>query len=231
MMTDYSNIPINERLIISLYDYTGVWSKPYADAGYPTLLWDKQVEGCIFKYGLSYFLNLCKGPYTELLDEEERLTQYQLYGIIAAPPCDDFAASGARWWKGKDRSKTPAGDNDEFQNSVELHKACVEIVQQFVEWFNPKFWVLENPRGRMDKCVPGIAPHRQMRFDPCEFGDPYTKETWLYGNFNTDLVKNVVQPLEGSKMHMVSGWDKQEQKRQRSATPQGFAKAFFNANQ
>lgn len=38
-----------QRLIISLYDYTGEWARPYIDAGYPVMPWDKKHEGDIVK--------------------------------------------------------------------------------------------------------------------------------------------------------------------------------------
>lgn len=80
--------PVDERLIISLYDYTGEWANPYIEAGYPVMLWDKKIEGDL--------LNEIGCTSKEFENKIMGLEQY-VYGIIAAPPCDDFAGSGARW--------------------------------------------------------------------------------------------------------------------------------------
>jgi len=69
-----------------------------------------------------------------------------------------------------------------------------------------------------------------MYFDPCDFGDPYTKKTALYGNFNTHLKRTPVKPVEGSKMHRLYGGKSEKTKAARSITPEGFARAFFEAN-
>jgi hypothetical protein len=221
----------NGKLIISFFDYTGRWAKPYAEAKYPVMLYDKKHEGCI----LSRFTQI-------LLQVEEALEVYpgmEVYGLLFAPPCTDFAASGARWWKNKDAAAPsvsldalPVDKGHDAWNEVEISVALVEISLHLVEVLKPKkFWSLENPRGRMERLVPALKRYRRMRFDPCDYGDPYTKETWLWGEFNVDLPKDPVAPVDGSSIHKVSGWNKEQQKMLRSATPSGFAKAFFQANQ
>jgi hypothetical protein len=64
-----------------------------------------------------------------------------------------------------------------------------------------------------------------MRFDPCDYGDPYTKRTLLWGSFNLPKPLGVL-PTEGSKMHRLSS----SHAAQRALTPPGFAQAFFEAN-
>ncbi len=207
-------IPISQRLIISLYDFTGNWVNKYVDAGYPVMLWDKQVEGDILE-GLSYLL----------MQIEE--TGLQVYGILAACPCTDFASSGARWFAEKDK---PSTDFGVFENATELSIALVQIVLHLVDILNPQgFWVLENPVGRIERLNPELKPYRKMSFDPCDYGDPYTKKTILWGQFNTQLQRSPVLPLYGSLMHSLPPSDKRAAIR--STTPSGFSKAFFQANQ
>lgn len=67
-----------------------------------------------------------------------------------------------------------------------------------------------------------------MSFDPCDFGDPYTKKTVLWGEFNDHLTKTPVMPLYGSMMHNVAPGP--DRAKVRSTTPRGFSKEFFNAN-
>lgn len=202
------------KLILSLYDYTGAWAKPYIDAGYPVMLWDKKVEGDILDF--------------ELL--EEWLSGYydHVYGIIAAPPCTDFAGSGARWWKEKDK------DQGRIETSIALVELAM-LIKQLCP--NLNFWALEQPVGRVEKLVPELKPFRKYLFNPCDFGDPYTKKTILYGEFNNNLKKNPVAPehiiwagKKFPKLFAGTGGTSERSKTIRSTTPAGFARAFFEAN-
>lgn len=197
--------PINERLIISLYDFTGAWAQPYIDAGYPVILWDYKVEGDIMEG-----------------DNLEWLTSHYkdyIYGFLSATPCTEFAGSGARWWEEKDK------DPKRLENAIALATAIL-----YAKYACPdiKFWVQENPVGRMEKLIPEFKEYRKMSFNPCDYGDPYTKKTILWGEFNTSLPKNPVMPLFGSYMHSIP--PSEQRQAIRSATPPGFAKAFFQAN-
>jgi len=206
-----SQPPINERLIISLYDYTGNWAEPYVKAGYPVMMLDKKIEGDILDF--------------ELLEEWFDHNEPYVYGVLAAPPCEDFAGSGARWWSEKDKEKARLEES--------IHR--VEVVLMLVNLFkvykrecegNFHFWVMENPVGRIERLVPEIKPYRKHSFDPADYGDPYTKKTILWGEFNDKLPKAPVLPVYGSAIHKMSS----THKAQRSATPKGFAQAFFKAN-
>lgn len=64
------------QVILSLCDYSGVWSQPYADDGYDVLR-----------------IDLKHGQDVRLMELPTRA----VHGILAAPPCTVFANSGARW--------------------------------------------------------------------------------------------------------------------------------------
>ena len=66
--------------VLSLFDYTGTWSKPYRDANYDV----RQVD-------------IRNGDDVVMIED----LGYPVRGILAAPPCTHFAASGARWWAEK----------------------------------------------------------------------------------------------------------------------------------
>ena len=78
-----------------------------------------------------------------------------------------------------------------------------------------------------DDVLPTFLGPPKMYFDSCDYGDPYTKKTALWGNFNQPI-KNRIQPTQGSKMHLIPPGPNRANLR--SATPKGFAKAFFEAN-
>jgi len=177
------------KIILDLCGGTGSWSKPYKDAGYDVRLITMP----------DYDVLTYKPP-------------ENVYGILAAPPCTDFASSGARWFKEKDVN----GQTIESQGVL---IACLRIILEC----KPKFWVLENPVGRVRRWLGDPA----LIFNPCDYGDPYTKKTLLWGEFNIPI-KNPVEPTEGSKMHRLPpGKDRAVL---RSITPPGFAMAFFEAN-
>lgn len=187
---------------------------------------------CSNCFGKKIILDLCGGtgswskPYKDagydvrvITLPEFDVTNYQppknVYGILAAPPCTHFAGSGAMWWKAKDKDGRTLTD-------TQILAHCLMIILKT----KPKFWVLENPVGRIVKWL----GKPKMYFNPCDYGDPYTKKTCLWGDFNIPK-KNPVKPTEGSKLHMKYGGKSERTKMMRSITPQGFAKAFFEANQ
>ncbi len=135
-----------------------------------------------------------------------------VYGILAAPPCTHLAVSGARWWKQK-------GENALFEG-LAIVDACMRIILLS----NPVFWCLENPVGRLGKYL-GVP---QFKFDPCDFGDAYTKRTYLWGKFNPP-VKKPVKPVGTNFIWTMPPGT--ERTKRRSITPSGFSRAFFEANQ
>ncbi len=180
------------KTILSLCDYSGSWSQPYADAGYNVIRIDLQTDGTDARL--------------------MRLPDYSVHGILAAPPCTVFALSGNRW------KRTDA----EMVEGLSIVDACVRLA-----WaLKPEWWALENPVGKLKHWLGEPA----MRFHPCDYGDPYTKRTALWGEFNTHLTRTPVDPVDGSKMWARYGGKSTVTKNARSQTPMGFARAFFEAN-
>lgn len=149
------------------------------------------------------------GQDTRLLIKPNR----EVYGILAAPPCTVFASSGAKW-----KSLRPIS---EVLEGLSVVDACL----RFVFACNPHFWALENPIGWLGDYIGSPVYY----FDPCDFGDAYTKKTCLWGKFNPPI-KNRIEPTEGSKLHTNYGGRSEHTKTMRSLTPIGFAKAFYEAN-
>jgi len=190
------------KIILSLCDHSGAWSKPYRQAGYDV----RQVD---IQQGM-----------------DVRLFEYpgEIYGVLAAPPCTDFSGAGARWWKNK--------TEDDLINSLSVVDACLRLVAVC----KPKFWVLENPVGRLKNWLGDY----KFTFNPCEYGDPYTKKTCLWGDFTPPKPLNPVEPLKAAPGNhsmdlyiRTNGQNLPHSTRGqlRSQTPAGFAQAFFFANQ
>jgi len=162
-----------------------------------------------------------------------KLPDEPIYGILAAPPCTHFSVSGAQYWKEKD------ADGRTFED-VTILTACLHIIAMA----KPNFWVIENPVGRMRK----LLGDPDFIFNPCDFGDPWTKKTYLWGNFN-EPTKNPISPSgqwtgRANENGIVDHLDKfpaynwimklspsnKDRQALRSVTPPGFSKAFYEAN-
>lgn len=149
----------------------------------------------------------------------------RVHGVLAAPPCTVFSRAGA-WVKRTD---------DEMAAALAVVDACLRVVATC----RPVWWALENPAGRLKRYL----GEPLMRFHPCDFGDPYTKLTCLWGDFVPPVpggfltTTRAVEPTEGSKIHRITGVSPSDspavaarKRLARSTTPLGFAKAFFEAN-
>jgi len=208
------------KTILSLFDHSGIWSEPYKKAGYNVIRADIQDGQDVFE--------VMEEVMQQVKEGQKEGVKVTVYGILAAPPCTDFSSSGAHAWKRKENQ--PADyDNPhtfEFSNTVEHSIYMVLATLEIIAQLEPEgFYSIENPVGRINKMVPELGD--PWYFQPCDFGDPYTKKTGLYGKFNKP-VKTPVLPLMGSMMqNKLSG----RQKNERSKTPEGFARAFFEANQ
>jgi hypothetical protein len=206
---DTHRIANNDRVVLSLFDLTGKWSQPWEDAGYQVYRFDIQNDpdvGDINNFSTEFF-----GDWFGDFDGND------VYAILAATPCTDFASSGSKHFAAK----------DEDGRTV----ASVKLVHQTlaaIEYFKPAVWAMENPVGRIEK-LGGLPPWR-LSFDPFHIGDPYTKKTLLWGRFNADMPVAPVEPTDGSKMHSKYGGKSLATKNARSATPEGFSYGFFMAN-
>jgi hypothetical protein len=174
------------KLILDLCAGSGAWSQPYRDAGYLVRRVDLPEDVRLF-------------PHWKL----------RVHGILAAPPCTVFAASGARW----------ARTEGEMLQALSVVDACL----RFVAICRPKWWALENPVGKLRRW---LGPPT-MRFDPCDYGDPYTKRTLLWGQFTLPKPA-VVLPDGPNPIHRMG--PSKDRAAKRSITPPGFAQAFFEAN-
>jgi len=218
----------SKEIVISLFDASGEITKPWREAGYVVEQYDIQLgDDLMFKQSP---LN------AEMMGYDK---SYKVVGIIAQPPCTCFSSSGARWWQTRhdkhDRDMVDKMFGPEasvwFSKPKEYTKALVSMVDVWIDLNksdNPDlFYALENPVGRIAKETGLPAP--TMRFHPHNFGDPYTKNTAIWGKFNKDLPTANVEPTLGSLMHKM--WSTAETKDgARSLTPEGFAYSFFMAN-
>ena len=166
-----------------------------------------------------------------------------VYGILAAPPCTEFSLA---------RNRYPDIPRD-YIGGMELVNACYRIILQNIFVFHNQlcglvFWALENPVGMLRKFLGKPC----YTFQPYWFGDPYSKKTDLWGNFNIPIKKYEkyselpnAYTLEGTKFKImakrrysarkngipsIADITSGNQKELRAITPLGFAKAFYEVN-
>lgn len=143
--------------LLSLFDASGIWSELYVQAGWNVVR-----------------IDLTRGhDLWEWAPNDAGLTPRSVCGIMAAPPCTHFAGSGAHRWVGKDASGVT-------QEAIRLVRRTLGII----DYLSPDWWVLENPVGRLNTCVPELRFFGPRYFNPSDYGDPYTKKTGLWGRFN-----------------------------------------------
>lgn len=96
--------------------------------------------------------------------------------IWASPPCTGFsvAAIGHHWGGGKG-GYIPKTDTAKL--GIELVKKTLEII----DYYNPKFWFMENPRGVLRKMdiVKGL---KRNTVTYCQYGDERMKPTDIWTN-------------------------------------------------
>lgn len=178
-------------------------------------------------------LDLCAGsgawsePYTTAgydvrridLPTDVRLLRFpgRVHGVLAAPPCTMFCRM--RMCRGEPSS-------EQFREALSVVDACLRIVSVS----RPAWWALENPQGYLTRW---LGPP-QLRFHPYEYGDPWTKRTWVWGSFRVPLATaaTVVPRDSWVRKHGPDGKQTGIARGtvEAARTPPGFAQAFFEAN-
>lgn len=196
-----------DKIILDLCGGTGAWSRPYEEAGYSV-----------------YNIDIKKGVDVRSYHPPRG----QVYGILAAPPCQMFSFL-----------RTNAKARRDLDGAMEIVKACLKIIWDCQAWLDKdtqktpplKFWALENPKGMLEWFLGKPA----FVFNPYDFGDDYRKKTCLWGCFNepkkapVECTKPKFDRLTSREIH-EKYYGELTRTERRAITPSGFAKAFFEAN-
>lgn len=238
------------RNLISLYEASGSWSEPYYEAGYNIFEIDLQNDPSINAHDLNFewfvenvFENV--GGCVDI--------------ILSGPPCTDFTVSGAQYWPAKDADGRTAASLELVSIALQAIEAlkpdwwCLEnpvgrlpklIAKEHPYWvdlfgevryFNPWEYAgyldIDHDRAKFisKKRLEDITAE-DIQF--VKDSNLYTKKTGLWGNFVMPD-KRPIPPIkvcnQGSWLQKLGG-KSDKTKNERSLTPAGFAKAFFEAN-
>ena len=231
-----------KNTVISLYDFTGVAAKPWAQAGFDCVCFDIQhskVAPKIERYqgGSITFLHADLHD-RETLSDIVKAYKKRAFFMMAFPVCTDLAVSGA----GHFATKLEA-DPLYLEKAVDHAVWCAKVGDALgVPYF------IENPRSRLStkwrKPDHSFEPFHYGGYIPDECAahpewpeyiapkDAYPKTTYLWtGNgFKMPEHRSVDCPKGYSAQHKKLGGKSQKTKNIRSATPRGFANAVFQAN-
>lgn len=138
---------------------------------------------------------------------------------FAFPPCDHLAVSGARWFKGKGLRK--------LSYSIDLFASAVEICEHF-----DSPYMIENPVSTISAYwrKPDHIFHPYWFTGYCK-EDNYTKKTCLWTS------NDFIMPAAWMDTSLGKADDRihkappsKERANFRSKTPEGFARAVYEAN-
>ena len=196
------------KIILDLCGGTGAWSKPYKDNGYDVI-------------------NVTLPEHDVRLYEPPK----NVYGILAAPPCTMFSFA-----------RTNAKKPRDLREGMEVVRACLDIIWRCMEVKQStakktlplKFWALENPETGF---LSHFLGNPTFSFNPWQYGDYYQKASGLWGYFNEpkklfDKPSRKMKKFDYMKSKDIAPemFGKLSRTERRAITPEGFAKAFFEAN-
>lgn len=148
------------KIILDLCGGTGSWSKPYKEAGYDVrLITLPEHDVCLY------------------------IPPDNVYGVLAATPCEEFSI--AKHFHGK------GNYTHNFKAGLEVCSACCRVILTT----KPIFWAIENPANGLLKKWLGEPDYI---FSPWQFGHPYQKLTALWGGV-PQAKRNSVREARGNE--------------------------------
>ena len=101
------------KTLLSLFDYSGQWSAPFADAGWMVVQVDIKHGHDIKKFSAKWLIDNVLQAYPTI------------DGILGAPPCTVFTKSAAQYWPAMDAD----GRTAESVNLVYQFLRCVDYLK------------------------------------------------------------------------------------------------------
>ncbi len=223
------------KTLLSLFDYSGQWSAPFADAGWTVVQVDIKHGHDIKKFNAKWLINnLLQGHPT-------------IDGILGAPPCTVFTKSAAQYWPTMDADGRTA-ESVELVYQVlrcvdypigRLPKLVPELGRplltfdpcDYARWVAPTPSELDELDAMRTRFASGGAFSKADIEIVREVG-AYTKRTQLWGKFKIpqqDPLEPVRVNNQGSWLQSLGG-KSEKTKMLRSLTPEGFSLAFCAAN-
>lgn len=173
-------------LVVDMFSGLNGWGDPWRERGHTVVSADINST-----FGADYQLSLMNpDTFINWLDAKG-------YGnpdvILASPPCTAFTVMriGHNW------TKDHQPKNDTARTGLSLVYSTVEIIERL----KPRFWVIENPVGKLRK-LPVVAEFERRTVTYCQYGEKRMKPTDLWGGFPDIELRPMCK--QGAPCHIAS---------------------------
>jgi hypothetical protein len=216
---------MKQRAAIFICDESGIMALPWAENGYTCVCVDVQHPIRSTTKGTHRVLNFAGGGCIHFVYGDARSwkptdfdmnfnLKYTIAFVACFPVCTNLAGSGAQDWPRKGLAMLCDG--------LLLFNSC----HQIADWSGAPY-MIENPAG----AIPQHHRKADYTFHPWHYGDDYQKLTCLWtGNGFVMPEKQVTVKPENVTQKIWLASPGPERQKERSKTPQGFARAVFEAN-
>jgi hypothetical protein len=210
---------------IFLCDLTGIMARPWAENGFICICVDVQHSIRATRSGRHKIEKFEGGGEIHFVYGDARswhpgrfdrefFQKYRIGFVGCFPVCTNLAGSGAQDWELKGLAMLTDG--------LLLFNACETVAN----WSGAPYCI-ENPVG----TIPAHHRKPDYYFHPWNFGDMYQKKTclWTGNGFKMPEFEYVTKP-EGVTQKIWLASPGENRANERSETPQGFARAVYDAN-
>lgn len=153
--------------ILSLFSGTHSWTKDYENS------FKYDVYSVDIEY--RYKNTICRDILT--WDYERELNK-RISVVYASPPCNMYFT----YMKNPPGSNPKMKQNEYTEYEKELSLKLVDKTIKIIEYYKPRYFIIENPRGRIIKHYESVCGYRPILLDYCMYGFDYKKPTFLYTN-------------------------------------------------
>lgn len=160
---------LKKKVILSLFSGTNSWTKPYEnDNRFKIITLDNNVD---FKTNADIQMDILQWDYTTLQDKIDI--------IYASPPCNLYFTN----------IKHLTGCVKYTEADKLLSLKLVDKTIEIINFFKPKYFIIENPRAKMRQHYPEILGEKPQVFYYCQNGFDYKKPTDIWSNIKLEQDK------------------------------------------
>jgi hypothetical protein len=174
----------------------------------------------VFEEGILWAQPYINAGYTVLKEREFvkiKPSDIDVHGMLLVPPYESFTIAGSPWWPRRDK--------------LGITKEAVLRAQEGLDYitkFNPKWWALANPTGRIKPLLKLGEP--QLKCNASEYGDKWRRRIEVWGNFIHPIKNVVVVPKLKPDVKYLLIKSGQLIGKPKKLIPPGFAQAFMESN-
>lgn len=150
--------------VLDLFAGLRGWSDPWKARGWDVATLDNE----------EHFGSDITADIRDFADDPDKYLTWRPDVILASPPCEAFSVMTiGRNWTREHEPKT-----DKARLALEL----VEATRRVIDYYQPTFFVIENPRAKLRRLEP-VKDLERVTVTYCQYGEPFMKPTDLWGVF------------------------------------------------